>query len=180
MSQDPYRPPTANIENFSPADIAHAEQTRKKYLNHEASVRSIGLLYYLGVAGMLAVAAAFVIDFNEAELHISAFVIAILIALAGLYFWIGKGLRSLKKNVRIVAGIMAAIGLVSFPVGTIINGYILYLLFSAKGKVVFSDTYQEMIDATPHIKYRTSLLVWFVLVLLILILLAIVLPELVQ
>lgn len=55
------------------------------------------------------------------------------------------------------------IGLSSIPVGTLINGYILFLIFGKKGKLVFSERYQEIIAATPHIKHRTSKAVWIVL-----------------
>jgi hypothetical protein len=47
--------------------------------------------------------------------------------------------------------------------GTLINGYILYLLLSAKWEMVFSAEYRDIIDATPHIKYRTSILIWMLL-----------------
>jgi hypothetical protein len=46
-----------------------------------------------------------------------------------------------------------------FPWGTIINGAILYLVFSKKGAKVFSPEYQEVIRQTPHIKYKTSIMV---------------------
>jgi hypothetical protein len=45
----------------------------------------------------------------------------------------------------------------------LINGYILYLVFSQKGKTVFSDEYQAVIQQTPHIKYRTSIIIWILL-----------------
>ena len=40
----------------------------------------------------------------------------------------------------------------------LIVGYILYLMLSEKGSVVFSPAYKEIIARTPHIKYRTSLI----------------------
>jgi hypothetical protein len=41
-------------------------------------------------------------------------------------------------------------------VGMLIAGYILYLLLSPKGAVVFSRPTREIIARTPHVKYRTS------------------------
>jgi hypothetical protein len=41
----------------------------------------------------------------------------------------------------------------------LINGYILYLVFSEKGRRVFSPEYQEIIRQTPHVKYQTSIIV---------------------
>jgi hypothetical protein len=46
--------------------------------------------------------------------------------------------------------------------------YILYLLFSKKGATVFSEEYQRVIAATPEIKYRTSIVIWILLALLLL------------
>jgi len=87
-------------------------------------------------------------------------------------FWVGTGLRRLKKWTRIPTGILSGIGLFGFPLGTIINGYILFLIFSQKGKVVFSDEYRAVIEQTPHIKYRTSIVVWIVLGLVLLLIAA--------
>ena len=63
--------------------------------------------------------------------------------------------------------ILAGIGLIGFPIGTLISAYILYLLGSQKGVQVFSDEYAEVIAATPHIKYRSSKLVIVLVVLLV-------------
>jgi hypothetical protein len=46
---------------------------------------------------------------------------------------------------------------------TLINGCILYLLYSKKGSTVFLEPYQRVISATPHVKYRTPLYVWILL-----------------
>lgn len=82
--------------------------------------------------------------------------------------WVGYGLRRLRKWARIPTGILSGLGLLAFPIGTLINAYILYLLFCQKGKMVFSDEYRAVIEQTPHIKYRTSIIVWIVLGLLLL------------
>ncbi|HKB60455.1 MAG TPA: hypothetical protein VKC56_10480, partial [Gallionellaceae bacterium] len=68
---------------------------------------------------------------------------------------------------RIVAGVLAGLGLLGFPFGTVISAFILYLLFSKKGAMVFSDEYKQVIADTPDIKYRTSIIVWIFLALLI-------------
>jgi len=82
--------------------------------------------------------------------------------------WVGTGLRRLRKWARIPTGILSGIGLLGFPLGTLINGYILYLIFSQKGKTVFSEDYRAVIEQTPHIKYRTSIVVWVLLGLVLL------------
>jgi hypothetical protein len=67
-------------------------------------------------------------------------------------------------------GIIASIGLFFFPWGTVINGYILWLLFSSKGRFVMSPEYQEVIAATPHMKHRTSIVVILLGILLLVVL----------
>ena len=89
--------------------------------------------------------------------------------------WVGFGLRKLKRKVRYAAVGLAALGLIGFPVGTVISVYILYLLLSRKGEMVFSAQYADVVKATPHIKYRTSVIVWIVIVSFLALLLAAVL-----
>ena len=78
-------------------------------------------------------------------------------------FCVGYGLRRLKRWSRVPSGILSGLGLLAIPIGTLINAYILYLIFSKKGKMVFSDEYHDIIKQTPHIKYRTSIVIWVVL-----------------
>jgi hypothetical protein len=61
-----------------------------------------------------------------------------------------------------------AVGLVLLVVGGGISGLILYLLVSSKAGVVFSREYQEIIRKTPHVKYKTSIIVKILLGLLLL------------
>ena len=69
---------------------------------------------------------------------------------------------------KIPVTILSGLGLLSIPIGTLINGYILYLMYSQKGKVVFSPEYQDIRDATPEIQYQTSKLAWGILIVLVL------------
>ena len=85
--------------------------------------------------------------------------------------WTGLRVRKLNKRSRLMVGILSGLGLLGFPIGTAINGYILYLVFGKKGKIVFSDEYKEAILATPHIKYRTSAFVWVLVGILVLVVL---------
>lgn len=171
MDYNPYQTPAAEVDGVNATQLANAEITRKENINHEAAIRSIGILYYVATIGLVvaAVAQVLVLFADNKSAGIEWLLLAGFFGvMAAIYYWIGSGLRTLRSNVRIVAGIFAALGLLSFPVGTLINGYILYLLFSAKGKTVFSEEYQAVIDATPHIKYKTSMIVWILLGVLIL------------
>jgi hypothetical protein len=142
----------------------HAEDIRKTHLSHEVHVKSVGSLYFVtgcifGLAG-LAVAC----EPAEARQYESARVygiVAVVLALALIST--GVGLRQLRPWSRILSGILAGIGLLGFPLGTLINGFILYLLFSEKGSMVFSEPYHRVIAATPHVKYRTPIVLWIAL-----------------
>jgi len=66
-------------------------------------------------------------------------------------------------------------------VGTLINGYILWLVLSKKGRFILSKDYAAIVAATPHVKYRTSpwILVWIVVgAILLMILIAVLYPML--
>jgi DNA-directed RNA polymerase subunit RPC12/RpoP len=145
---------------------SEAEAIRQAHIKHEASVKSVGVLYYLGAAVVLFTAVFGLIE-GARNAPGSLPVMVLLLVLGILQLWVGTGLRRLKSWARIPASILSGIGLLGFPVGTLINGYILYLLLCEKGKTVFSDEYKEVIAATPHIKYKTSILVWIVLLLLL-------------
>ena len=165
---NPYMPPNAFVADVSTAD-SEAEAIRQEHIKHEASVRSIGVLYYIGgvmmLLGTLALIAA---SFAMPEDGGMVGVIGVLYgAFAALSIALGRGIRRLQAWARTTATVLAAIGLLGFPVGTLINGYILYLLLSEKGKRVFAPDYADIVAATPHIKYRTSLLVWLLVLLLV-------------
>lgn len=141
-----------------------AEATRNAYISHEASVKSVGVLYYLGGVALFLVGIGALIPGFAGKGEAAAFIASpILLALGTGQFCVGRGLRRLRPWARISSGILSGIGLLGFPIGTIINGYILYLVCSQKGAVVFSSEYQAVIQQTPHIKYRTSIVVWIVL-----------------
>ena len=143
------------------------EAARHALLKHEASVKSIGTLYLLGgiflvVLGLSSFSTA-VYTRNGGGILIGA----LLSAFGALELWLWSGLRKLQRKVRVPAMILAGIGLIGFPVGTIISAYILYLLGSQKGVQVFSDEYAQVIAATPHIKYKLSIVTKVVLVILV-------------
>jgi hypothetical protein len=68
--------------------------------------------------------------------------------------------------------IISAIGLLSFPCVTLVSACLLYLFFSHKDEMVLSDRYEEIIQGTPHIKYKTLIIVWIFLFILIGVILA--------
>ena len=99
------------------------------------------------------------------------------LALGALSIVVARGIRQLKPWARITSIVLSIVGLIGFPVGTLINGYILYLLLAAKGRRIFAADYADIVAATPHIKTRSSIVVWIVLGLLALFVAAIVLVS---
>lgn len=168
VSDNPYQAP-AVAEVAAESD---AESTRRKYLNHEASVKGVGSLYLLGgVLGAIGLLALFVgVAFGGAMVGGQEVVVLLLFGGIGVMQIIaGLGLRKFTNTGRILGSVIAGISLIAFPIGTLIGAYILYLLLGAKGKVVFSPEYQAVIAQTPHIRYRTSKVVWILLGLVLLI-----------
>jgi hypothetical protein len=172
---NPYAAPESVITPI-PVHHTEAEQIRQKHLSHEASVKSIGTLYYLGAILLLLVffgySSAILRVFNEGAAggsEVGMLIGGALLMLGLIVFqWIlAGGLRKLRPWVRIPTIILSIIGLIGFPIGTLISGYILYLMLSAKSKMIFSPEYQQVIAATPHLRYRTSLLRTVLIVLLV-------------
>jgi len=179
MENNPYQPPEADLDSITAPALVNAEMLRKEHLNHEASIKSIGLLYFIGAIALVILGISSIIGIDSAAPDLAVASAALLVVLGVLYLWIGTGLRKLKRSVRNIAGVFATLGLIGFPVGTLINGYILYLLFSKKGTVVFSNEYRRVIESTPNIKYKTSIIVWiFVALLIALVGMAVVVPML--
>lgn len=155
-SFNPYAPVLETAVLGSQTD---AEATRRLYLNHEASVKAIGFLFALGgfflsilaIFQIAAVANMGMVGATEAIIVASMFAV-----LGPLQLSTGIALRKLKPWSRIVAAVFSAIGLIAFPIGTLINGYFLYLLLGKKGTFVFSPEYAAILEATPHIKYKIS------------------------
>jgi len=174
---NPYTPPTAELA-VDNDETQRREAIRREHLNHEASVKSVGMLYYLSAVVMFFVAVSILVAGIEQNQALEVVFAIVYLVLAFLFAPIGRGLRKLRSWVKIPVTILSAIGLIGFPVGTIINGYIIYLVWSKKGGMVFSTPYHEIVEQTPHIKYRTSIVVWLLLALILIgILAAILIPA---
>lgn len=160
---NPYAPPSADV---TPAmgGIDDAESIRRQFLNHEASIRSIGFFFLLGFYSMIPAFVVIPFMLFSSETMGFGFVMMAFAGVIGLlYYYLGTGLRRLDPKVRLGVTIFAIIGLLGFPFGTLISGYILYLLHGEKGQRVMTREYQQVVAATPHIKYRTPLWVWLLL-----------------
>jgi len=160
---NPYAAPRARVDEV--AANPEAEATRRAHITQEASIKAVGFLYYLGGVGILF--AAFGALSGAREAPSGPYLAMLFFALAIGQFVAGWGVRKLRPWARIVGCVISAIGLLGFPVGTLVNAYILYLFLSKKGRTIFSPQYQDVIAATPHVKYKTSIIVWIFLALIV-------------
>jgi len=173
MTTAAYAPPQANLEMHTGFDA-----DRQRMISHEQAIRQVGSLYFLG-SSVMATSAFGMLAVSVINAEFGLVLMTVLLAgVAAIGFWVGRGLRRLDASVRGVAGLFSGLGLLNFPVGTLIHGYILYLLFSQKGSHVFSSEYREVIDNTPHIKCGTSPVVVVLALLLLVALLGILIAVL--
>ena len=178
---NPYAPPRA-ASDLEAASFGltsdEDERIRTEHLNHEWSVRALGTLYLLAAACMPVSVLAMLFVMPQALSGVgswSPLYLAVAVAWGALYGAIGWGLRRLATPARIGATVFAVVGVLGFPIGTVISIYLLHLLLSAKGSMVFSAEYAGVVARTPHLEYRLSPLakgLLFVLLLLFLAMLA--------
>jgi hypothetical protein len=166
---NPYAPPSARVADVSGADT-EAEAIRREHIKHEASVRSVGILYYIGGAFMsfAAIVLGAALAFTEEPPALTIVLAGVYLVMGPLSLAVGRGIRTLQPWARTACIVLSLIGLLGFPVGTLINGYILYLMLARKGRRLFEPDYPAIVAATPHIKYRTSIFVWIVLAIILL------------
>lgn len=182
---NPYAAPKAEIgSDFAVEMQSDDEAIRKKYLNHEASVRAIGALNYLGgvvwvTAGLfltgwsvLLMSGVLPRGADSPEKWLYGAMGVGLLALGVLVFLLGRGLRRFRPWARWSEVALASIGALANvaqlnPFGLLFPVYFLYVMLSKKGTMVFSPEYQAVRARTPHIKYKTSLIVKIAVVLLL-------------
>jgi hypothetical protein len=203
---NPYAPPQAPIGEVESAevssDMAEAEAIRRTYLSHEASIKSIGSLHYLGVVfgivglGMFVFSALPRNGEMAGGINSAPFIGAVvyLLVIVSLNLVLGIGLTALKPWARwtevVLTSILLLIYLLLGTVGVVVVAkgrsvgpgeiggmlvmslllsYILFLLLSKKGSMVFSHEYRSIIERTPHIKYKTSWILKGCLIVLVLV-----------
>lgn len=164
---NPYRATDIEASLTTPEE-GGAEAIRRHHIAHEASVKSIGTLYLVGF--VLLLLGFMVMIFNIASAAMPPGVLSGMITRATILLVfgvfqgaVGFGLQKLKPWARWTAVVLSAIGLLGFPVGTLISIYFLYLLLTEKSSTVFSPEYQQIIAQTPHVKYKTPMVAWLAL-----------------
>ena len=112
-----------------------AEAIRNQHLKHEASVKSVGVLYYIGGTALVLVGIGTLIAAaTKSGGFAEAMICVVLFLLGAGQILVGTGLRRLRRWARVPTGILSGLGLLGFPIGTLINAYVLYLIFSPKGR----------------------------------------------
>lgn len=172
---NPYQAPTAVVDDVIDSANPQAESIRREHINHEASIKAVGTLYYLSMLGLAvvgltsALSTAAVGGAGRGGIIVGAVMVVMAVAL----FMVGRGLRTLRPWVRIPTVLLSILGLFGFPIGTLINGYIIWLILSKKGRLVLSPEYAAIVEATPQVKYRTSIVVWTLLGVIVLLVAAV-------
>jgi hypothetical protein len=207
---NPFRAPEAKIGNLAIDPIepffgGQAEAIRREHINHEASVKALGTLSYIGSAlmalptiGLLMMGSGLIRmpetnpAGNPGELP-PQFMRWLFLGMGVVYLGLtllggslGYGLRALQVWARwtelvltvlgllylllvivVVTIVNPTVGSVVLLLGPLIPGYIIYLMVSPKGSMVFSAEYKEVIRQTPSVRPQTSLLTRIVLVIIL-------------
>jgi hypothetical protein len=167
VSSNPFEEPRADLEVRSPAS-ADAESIRQQYLRTETNLKSIATVYIVfGSMGTLVllvlVLAAIWTLVTPNSLLLGIMEWLIVMSLGAVYpvgLLAGLALRRFRRWGRYTAVALACLGLLGFPIGTIVSVLFLYLLLNQKANFVFSDEYQAIIRQTPHLESRTSWVAW--------------------
>lgn len=154
--QAEYVPPLESLEQ--------CENLRQNHLDHEYSIKAIGLLFLLSGVIVLIVflggkptRTPGLTTPTQMQEFITFVVPSILAAV--LTVLTGIGLRLLQTWARWTAVLLCSLGLFLFPIVTLFAAYFLYLLLSKKGAMVFSTEYQYAIQLTSHMDRRIPKLV---------------------
>jgi hypothetical protein len=157
METDPYLPPAAPLEVAS-----GVEADRLSHLGQERQLQSVGSVHWLGAGSMVFLALLMLgigTQGGTVPLGFDASTgIAVLLSIGVFLATLGWGYRALARWVRWPGTALSALGLVvAFPIGAIVNLWILWLVWCPKGRRVLAPDYAQVRRLTPHLHYRASL-----------------------
>jgi len=78
---------------------------------------------------------------------VMAFAILLVLVFAAAYGAVGWGLWNLKPWARLGAIVLAGLGLLSIPIGTIIGGLTLWYLFQPEARAAFGEEMEPQTEA---------------------------------
>ena len=159
---NPYSAPTAVV--VDPVSTSQGmEAIRREHIRHEVSLKSIGTLYGLGCLLMAIGSMGVLIPIMSGDIEVGQNPMLIIgmaafyIVMCAILFAMAYGFRKLSSWVKIPGTLFATVGLLGFPIGTLINGYILYLIWCRQGRTILEPGYHEIIRATPHVEYKRTI-----------------------
>lgn len=177
--RNPYAPPTSAVSDPGVAVDAATLQLRRDHVRHERLLRSTGSLYWFFTL-LVTITAAVAIGFGSLDggRPVGSALALVVAIYGGLIFAVGAvayGLSRLRSWVRIPAIVLSVLGLLIIPVGTIINGYVLYLLLSKQGATILAPGYAEVMTATPEVRFQRTTGDWIALGIVVVLLLGLML-----
>jgi hypothetical protein len=146
------------IDTSAAVGPASDEAIRRELLSHEAWIRFLARVSSAGLVGV----PLFLVAVGDSVFRLlglssrsgggfSSWELLILVV-ASVSGFIGYRMSVLDPRARLPAAAIQSIGLIGFPVGTLISVGWLYLLLSEKGRRVLSTEYQGVVARTPHIR----------------------------
>lgn len=174
---DPYSPPRSSLEIAQERDAEYRE-IRKNHIVHEKTLQAVGYLYLASAVAILLIGLAMIIPQIDTSGPVNwEFVAGIAIAVVlwgGLNLFCALVYRSLSPSAFWLGTLTSGLGLLAVPLGTLFHGWVLYLIWSEKGRRVLSKEYASIIRATPEVRYKRQRADWIRLVVLLLIVIALI------
>jgi hypothetical protein len=154
---------------LDPDSLELATAMRRRYINHETSIRQFGRLYKLigaalaGLAGLLLFLSV-VFGIRGGNVRIELLMAFLAVVISPILIITGRRTQDLQTSGRGMATLLGIVGMLFVPVGTILGAYQLYLLWSRPGVFVYSQEYRRVIALTPGVRSYTSPAVWSTLI----------------
>jgi hypothetical protein len=133
--------------------VTDSAAVRAEHLRHETAIQMIGLLYFTAAVCLLAAGVTVAVLTHGEEAVRVSIMFGLLAVGFGYSGWL---LRRLDTRARYTASLMAVIALMALPIGTVLGGYVLYLVHCKKGRTILSPEYREVIAATPEFQCRVA------------------------
>lgn len=131
---------------------------REAHIRHERLLKSAALLFGLGALVSLFVlgtSAYLVATAPDAPPSLVPMMLLFTVVLA-VCGTLAYGYRTLKPWVKYVGTPVSCIGLLGVPVGTLLHGYILYLVWCEQGRRILQPDYAAIIRSTPQVRYKAT------------------------
>jgi hypothetical protein len=131
-----------------------ASEIRQDYRSYELFFRVVGLLYYLLGVFWILLGPSLTLFAMSTNIYrrfslTDSFVMAVMVLIGLVFIRVGYGCRHFCDWVKIPLVMLSLLGCLAFSFyGIITNAPILYLLWTPKGKFLFTKEYQEILKET--------------------------------